>query len=132
MAVGDTHVFPGFLTPVLTQLSFQSHQLLFSHASVEVRGQNTPSEKLASTKYQIHNHESNTLTTEPSRRGRYVTNSINLTSNLRLLTTQRKSFQHSFSHIMAGSASIYAFLEFLIPAFCKIFSHATGCFPIKP
>ena len=22
-------VFPGFLTPVLTQLSFQSHQLLF-------------------------------------------------------------------------------------------------------
>ena len=31
-------VFPGFLTPVLTQLSFQSHRLLFSHASAEVRG----------------------------------------------------------------------------------------------
>ena len=25
MAVSDAHVFPGFLTPVLTQLSFQSH-----------------------------------------------------------------------------------------------------------
>ena len=41
MAVGDTHVFPGFHTPVLTQISFQSHRLLFSHASTEVRGENT-------------------------------------------------------------------------------------------
>ena len=32
MAVGEAHVFPGFLTPVLTLLSFQSHRLLFSHA----------------------------------------------------------------------------------------------------
>ena len=39
MVVGDAHVFPGFLTPVLTQLSFQSHQLLFSHASAQVRGE---------------------------------------------------------------------------------------------
>ena len=37
----DAHVFPSFLTPVLTQLSFQSHRLLFSHAS-EVRSENTP------------------------------------------------------------------------------------------
>ena len=29
MAVGDTNVFPGFLTPALTQHSFQSHQLPF-------------------------------------------------------------------------------------------------------
>ena len=27
MADGDAHAFPGFLTPVLTQLSFQSHRL---------------------------------------------------------------------------------------------------------
>ena len=39
MAVGDTHVCPAFLTSVLTQLSFQSHRLLFSHASAEVRGE---------------------------------------------------------------------------------------------
>ena len=44
MAVGDAHVFPGFLPPVLTQISFQSHRLLFSHASAEVRGENTPEE----------------------------------------------------------------------------------------
>ena len=44
MAVRDAHVFPGFLTSVLTRLSFQSHRLLFSHASSEVRGENTPVE----------------------------------------------------------------------------------------
>ena len=41
MAVDDTYVFPGFLTPVLTQLSFQSHGLLFPHSSAEVSGENT-------------------------------------------------------------------------------------------
>ena len=68
MAVGDAHVFPGFLTPVLAQLSFQSHRLLFSHTSAEVRGENTPERKFASTGSRIHNHqviESDTLTTEP-------------------------------------------------------------------
>ena len=40
MAAGDAHVFPDVLTLVLTQLSFHSHRLLFSHASAEVRGEN--------------------------------------------------------------------------------------------
>ena len=39
MAVIGAHVFFGFLTPVLTQLPFQSQRLLFSHASAEVRGE---------------------------------------------------------------------------------------------
>ena len=56
MAVGDAHVFPGFLTPELTKLSFQSHRLLFSHASAEVRGENTPESKLASTGSRTHSH----------------------------------------------------------------------------
>ena len=30
MAVGDAHVFPGFLKPVLKQLSFQSHPLFLT------------------------------------------------------------------------------------------------------
>ena len=47
MAVGDAHVFPGFLIPVLIQLPFQSYQLLFSHAS-EVR-----CGKFASIRYQL-------------------------------------------------------------------------------
>ena len=52
MAVCDTHVFPGFLSPVLIQLSFQSHRLLFSHAAAEMRG-----EKFASIGYRTHNHQ---------------------------------------------------------------------------
>ena len=61
MAVSDAHVFPGFLTPVLTQLSFQSHQLLFSHASAGWEVKIHPKESSP----QPLGHESNTLTTEP-------------------------------------------------------------------
>ena len=70
MAVGGAYVFPGFLTPVLTHnFSFQSHRLIFSHASAEVRGENTPERKVASTRdrshnYQLPRHESYTLTNE--------------------------------------------------------------------
>ena len=57
MVVVDAHVFPGFLTPVLTQLSFQSHLLLFSHASAEVRDENMQKRKFASTESRNHNHQ---------------------------------------------------------------------------
>ena len=57
IAVDDAYVFPGFLTPVLKQLSFQSHRLLFSHASAEVRGENMLERKVASTGSQTHNHQ---------------------------------------------------------------------------
>ena len=57
MAVGDAYVFPGFLTPVLTQLSFQSHRLLFSSASAEVRGENTQERKFALTGDRTHKHQ---------------------------------------------------------------------------
>ena len=56
MAVGDAHVFPGFLTPVLTQISFQSYRLLFSHASER---------KFASTGYRTHNHQVMNKTRSP-------------------------------------------------------------------
>ena len=56
MAVGDAYMFPGFLKPVLT-LFFQSHRLLFSRGSAEVRGENTPERKVTSTGDQTHNHQ---------------------------------------------------------------------------
>ena len=59
------YVFPGFLTPVLTLLFFQSHRLLFSHASAEVRGENTPERKVASTWDRTHNHEVMSPTRSP-------------------------------------------------------------------
>ena len=65
MAVGDAYVFPGFLTPVLTILFFQSHRLLFSHASAEVRGENTPERKVASTWDRTHNHQVMSPTRSP-------------------------------------------------------------------
>ena len=53
-----THMlFHGFLTPVLTQLSFQSHQLHFSHTLAEVRGENMPERKFASIESWTHNHQ---------------------------------------------------------------------------
>ena len=57
MVVGDGHMFPGFLTPVLPQLSFQNHRLLFPHALAEVKRENTPERKFASTGSQTHNHQ---------------------------------------------------------------------------
>ena len=65
MAVGDAHAFPGFLPAILTQLSFQSHRLLFSHASAEVRAENTPERKFASTGDRTHNHQVMSPTRSP-------------------------------------------------------------------
>ena len=59
MAVDDSHVFRGFLTPVLTQIS------LFSHASEEVRGENTPERNFATTESRTHNHQVISLTGSP-------------------------------------------------------------------
>ena len=74
MAVGDAHVFPGFLTLVLTQLFFPKPPTTFltcfcrgqrrKHAGKKVhlnRGSNS----------QPSGYESDTLTTEPPGRGSY-------------------------------------------------------------
>ena len=37
--------------------SFQSHRLLFSHASAELRGKNRPERKVALTGDRAHNHQ---------------------------------------------------------------------------
>ena len=77
MAVGEAHVFPGFLTPVLTQLSFQSRQLLFSHASPEVRSKNML-EKVRLNQFsnsQPPCHKFDTLTTKPPGQGKSLESS---------------------------------------------------------
>ena len=68
MAVGDAHVFPGFLTPVLTQLFFSKPPTTF--LTCFCRGQRR---KYAVKKVHLNQgpnsqppgHESDTLTTEP-------------------------------------------------------------------
>ena len=64
MAAGEALVFSGFLKLVLIQFSFQSYQLLFSHA-LDVRGENTPKRKFASTRYRTHNHQVMSQTRSP-------------------------------------------------------------------
>ena len=65
MAVGDAHAFPGFLTPVLTQLFFPKAPTIFLHAYAEVRGENTPERKVASTGNRTHNHQVMSPTRSP-------------------------------------------------------------------
>ena len=68
MAVSDAHVFPGFLTPVLTQLFFQKPPTTL--LTCFCRGKRG---KYAGNKIHLNwgsnskapGHESNTLTTEP-------------------------------------------------------------------
>ena len=65
MAVDDAHVFSDFLKQVLTQVSFQSHRLLFSQASAEVRGENTPGRNFAPTGSRTHNRQVMSPTRSP-------------------------------------------------------------------
>ena len=75
MAVGDAHVFPGFLTPVLTQLFFPKPPTTFLTGFC--RGER---QKFAGKKSRLNRgsnsqppgNESDTLTTEPSWRGSRV------------------------------------------------------------
>ena len=72
MAVGDAYVFPGFLTPVLTQLFFPKPPTTF--ITCFCRGERR---KYAGKKSRLNRgsnsqppgHESDTLTTEPPGRG---------------------------------------------------------------
>ena len=53
------------LLAIMAVGSFQSHQLLFSHASAEVRDENTPERKFASTEDRTHNHQVMSPTRSP-------------------------------------------------------------------
>ena len=65
MVISWRSMSPGFLTPLLTQLSFQSHRLLSSHALPQVRGENTLDRKFHSTGPLTHNHQAMTPTRSP-------------------------------------------------------------------
>ena len=65
MAVDDAYVFPGFLTPVLTQLFFPKSPTTFLNAFVEVRGENTVERKVVSTWDRSHNHQVMSPTRSP-------------------------------------------------------------------
>ena len=72
MAVGDTHVFAGFLTPVLTQLFFPKPQSTFLTCFCRGERQKYAGKKVRlnwGSNSQPPVHESDTLTTEPPGQG---------------------------------------------------------------
>ena len=62
---GRWRICVSWLSHTSTNTFFQSHGLLFSHASADVRGENTPERKFASTWYRTHNHQVMSLTSSP-------------------------------------------------------------------
>ena len=72
MAVGDAHVFPAFLTPVLSQPSFPKPPTTFLTCFSRGERQIYAGEKVRLNRVsdsQLPGHESDTLTTEPPGRG---------------------------------------------------------------
>ena len=76
MAVGDAHVFPGFLTPVLTQLFFPKPPTTFLTCfwRGERRKYAGKKDRLNQLNSQPPGHESDTLTIEPPGRGFNILN----------------------------------------------------------
>ena len=78
MAVGDAHLFPGFLTPVLTQLFSPKPATTFLTCSCRGDRRKCDRRKYAVKKVRFNQgsisqppgHKSDTLTTEPHGRGR--------------------------------------------------------------
>ena len=72
MAVGDAYVFPGFLTPVLTQLFFPKPPTTFLTRFCRGERQKYAGKKSCLNRVsnlQPPGHESDTLTTEPPGQG---------------------------------------------------------------
>ena len=72
MAVGDAYVFPGFLTPVLTQLFFSKPPTTFlicfcRDERRKYAGKKSRLNRVSNSQPQCH--ESDTLTTEPPGQG---------------------------------------------------------------
>ena len=87
MAVGDAYVFPGFLTPVLTQLFFPKQSTTF--LTCFCRGER---QKYAGKKSRLNRgsnsqppgHDSDTLNTEPPGRGSRTSSSLDLLMNAKV------------------------------------------------
>ena len=69
MAVGEAHVFPGFLTLVLTQLFFPKPPATFLTCFSRGERRKYTGKKVRLNRGSNSGHESDTLTTEPPGRG---------------------------------------------------------------
>ena len=107
MAVGDAYVFPGFLTPVLTQLFFPKPPTTFLTCSCRGERQKYTGKKSRLNQglnSQPPGHESDMLTTEPPGRGRRIPKFVFLVPMLQLVNpragpvlTQGASYEQTLS-----------------------------------
>ena len=75
MAVGDAHVFPGFFTPIPTQLFFPKPPTNFLTCFCRDERRKYARKKVRLNRglnSQPSGHESDTLTTEPPRQGPFL------------------------------------------------------------
>ena len=108
------HMFPGFLTPVLTQLSFQSHQLLFLHTSAEVRGKNKPKRQFTLNRSQTHNNqvmgdasqEKNIFKTLREKKKMLVTRIFSFSNNFSILWYTNLVFWLTFNLLSVNTFSL--------------------------
>ena len=123
MAVGATHVFPGFLTPVLTQLFFPKPPTTFP--TCFCRGERR---KYAAKKVRLNQgsnsqppgHESDALTTEPPGRSIPHKNSFE-----NIMRKSRKS-TFSSSPIMYSKTVLTIGAAFNLPS-ANAFSFVVNC-----
>ena len=92
MAVGDAYVFPGFLTPVLTQLFFPKPPTFF--LTCFCRGERRKYARKKSrlnrgSNSQLLGYESDALNTEPPGRG---SNNVHIGRGVNLIISPRKDF----------------------------------------
>ena len=121
MAVGDAHVFPGFLTPVLTQLFFPKPPTTFP--TCFCRGERR---KYAGKKVRLNrgsnsqppDHESDTLTTEPPRRDKKM--------KAMLKYLQRDEFPLQFLMFLSHcSADDELFINYILPTLSQSMKEVT-------
>ena len=133
MADGDAYVFPGFLTPVPTQFFFPKPPTTF--LTCFCRGERRKHAGKKSRLNQGSNsqppgHESDTLTTEPSGRGRWIRTLILkfTVSDYNACTENSVSGCHLHNHTF----NWYNHLNSISSCTQYIFFQGTGCFPPIP
>ena len=97
MAVGDAHVFPGFLTPVLTQLFFPRPPTTFLTCFCTGERRNYAGKKVASTGDRTHNHQVMSPTRSPLRHpsgGLFSLNTLNKLPKLKFQNTDVTLFEN--------------------------------------
>ena len=117
MAVGYAYVFPGFLTPVLTQLFFPKPPTTFLTCFCRSERRKYAGKKSRlnrGSNSQLPGHESDTLTTEPPRRGQTARKSQD---------DMDRYFLHLYYIAVKKCCNLSVCAE-IFPHHCEYFPHA--------